>query len=105
MLDFGVLAEKFSPNSDTFQPIAVVRPTDALPLPSESQPLEHSGRFPESQLNNLACGGARLSGKRTGYLCQLIIEMYYGSPIFLNDSFGHIDEVARLNLKVSFPVS
>jgi hypothetical protein len=64
--EFGVLAEKSSPNSDTFQPIPVVRPTDALPLPSESQPLEQSGRFPECQLNNPACGGARLSGNRTG---------------------------------------
>ncbi len=48
--EFGVLAEKFSPNSVTFQPIPVVRPADALPLPSESQPLEHIGRFPECQL-------------------------------------------------------
>ncbi len=63
--EFGVLAEKFSPNSVTFQPIPVVRPADALPLPSESQPLEHIGRFPECQLNNPACGGARLSGNRT----------------------------------------
>jgi len=42
----------------TFQPIPVVKPIDTLPLPSESQPLELSGRFPERRSNKPACGNA-----------------------------------------------
>ena len=63
---FWCPCRKILPDSDTFQPISVVRPTDALPLPSESQPIAQRDRFPERQLNNPACGGARLSGNRTG---------------------------------------
>ena len=66
LLNSGALTEKSSLITYTFQPIPVIRPIDALPLPSESQPLELSGRFPECQPNKPACGGARLSGKRTG---------------------------------------
>ena len=60
LLNFGVLAKKSSPNSNTFQPIPVVRPTDALPLPSESQPLFLIGRYigstPEVAKLNLKVG-------------------------------------------------
>ena len=62
LLNSGALTEKSFLITDTFTPIPVVRPIDALPLPSESQPLELSGRFSEYQSNKPACGGARLSG-------------------------------------------
>ena len=65
LLNSGALTEKSSLITYTFQPILVVRQIDALPLSSESQPLELSGRFPECQSNKPACGGARLSGNRT----------------------------------------
>ena len=65
LLNSGALTEKYALITYTFQPIPVVRPIDALPLPSESQPLELSGRFPECQSNKPACGGAQLSGNRT----------------------------------------
>jgi len=58
----GSLTEKSFLITDAFKPIPVVRPIDALLLPSESQPLELSGHFPEYQSNKPACGGARLSG-------------------------------------------
>ena len=66
-LNSGALTDKSSLIIDTFQTIPIVRPTDALPLPSASQPLELSGRFPEYQSNKPACGGARLSGHRMDF--------------------------------------
>ena len=63
LLNSGALTEKSALITYTFQPIPVVRPIDALPLPSESQPLELSGRFPECHSNKPACGGALLRGK------------------------------------------
>ncbi len=65
-LNSGALTEKSALITYTFQPIPVVRPIDALPLPSESQLLELSGRLPERQSNKPACGGARLSDNRAG---------------------------------------
>ena len=66
LLNSGALIEKSSPNTDTFQPSPVVRPTVALPLPSESQPLDLSSRFPEYQSNKLVCGSALVSGRASG---------------------------------------
>ncbi len=48
-VEFGVLAEKLSPNSVTFQPIPVVRPAEALPHPSELQPLENIELWPTGE--------------------------------------------------------